>query len=169
VTAAGGCNAIGCHDGADLIIDVHLGNCTNCHTNPAGGDYSMKAGSSAENHGHLDPGFGNPNTCNTCHGDYFYNHLDPVTKHFNAQTVQLHAECGQCHPDPATTLVDNVDTKVHNGCISCHNADGSLRSVAVNHRVPEDGANNDCKTCHGEYFSLHTHGNTHTVSIDHKN
>ena len=120
--------------GLDMIIDVHKANCTDCHQDPATGDYSLKIGSSAE--GKYVKGI-TPvvtNNCTTCHGAYFFNHINPTLKHNVANSVTMHAECQQCHPDPQVLLVDPVNNQIHDACLSCHNGDGTLRNIAAGHQ-----------------------------------
>ncbi|MEW6429448.1 MAG: Ig-like domain-containing protein [Thermodesulfobacteriota bacterium] len=152
------CNA--CHDpgsvGTSAFYTATLhGGCVGCHTDPGNDDYSLKAGSAAEGHGRADGGFGNPNTCATCHAaiaaDWYSHDVDHQTKGF----VSLSADCENCH---AVTLsypafTDAANDKKHDGCAVCHNGDGSLKNAAA-------VGGGECTTCHGAYFASHT-------SIDH--
>ena len=100
--AAAGC--VACHNGLDMIIDVHKANCTDCHQDPATGDYSLKIGSPAE--GKYVKGYTGCKQLYNLSWRLFFNHTNPTLKHNVANSVTMHAECQQCHPNPQVLLVD---------------------------------------------------------------
>ena len=146
-----------CHvDPATTFTDpgnakIHNG-CTTCHD---AGTNALKG--SAVNHGALDAGFGNPNTCTSCHTgrDWTDHNID----HATAGYLSLHSECTSCH---ATTMTAGAgfigaadgDQK-HDACTSCHAVDGAI-TVAVN----------DCSECHsGVTGDWATHAEDHTAKV----
>ncbi|MEW6428104.1 MAG: cytochrome c3 family protein [Thermodesulfobacteriota bacterium] len=162
ITGLASCNV--CHDPGSVGTSsfytdtLHAGGCATCHTDPANSDYSLKAGSSAAGHGRLEAGFGNPNTCGTCHSgiaaDWYAHDVDHGAKGF----VSLSADCQGCHGVSLSYpgFVDGADNKKHDSCAVCHNADGSLVNVAA-----AGGA--ECTTCHGAYFASHSNINHSTT------
>ncbi|MEW6429713.1 MAG: hypothetical protein AB1568_16960, partial [Thermodesulfobacteriota bacterium] len=100
ITGLASCNV--CHDPGSVgtssfYTDTLHGGCGVCHVDPNAGNYALIAGSSAEGRGRLDAGFGNPNTCGTCHSgiaaDWYAHDVDHGAKGF----VSLSADCQGCH------------------------------------------------------------------------
>ncbi len=167
----------GCHDqsgsgtSAHFIGTVHNNNCGLCHTDPGGGDYSLKAGSSAEGHG---AGGSYPkalvNTCVTCHSAY---DADFDGAHQNESHVELTgtAECTGCHAESIVTALGSSD--VHGDtCTNCHtdiNLDGRLRAgangSAAGHTV---GGSSSCESCHEDGVNFTYSSKFANTSTGHK-
>jgi hypothetical protein len=127
-----GTTCIECHDqnnNADhtqMITVIHDNTCTNCHTDPSGGDYSLKIGSSAE--GHEGATAGSPNVCTTCHTAPDPDYENDFTTHL----VQDHQSTG---------LSDVLDGTLSNCATSCHDISSAANIVTNTH-------NNNCYNCH---------------------
>ncbi|HKI51318.1 MAG TPA: MopE-related protein, partial [Geothermobacteraceae bacterium] len=137
-----------CHSDPPPLTDpvdpkVHS-SCSNCHD----ADYnriSLAAGKS----------FAVGGDCTTCHTNAWET-IHTTNPPDHSSLVQVGTTgCGNCHSDPPP-LTDATDPKVHNACTTCHNADGSLRSLAVGKDFLTGG---DCTTCHTATWEV-----THTTS-----
>ncbi len=179
-----------CHDAAgtaDIVADIHNNTCANCHNLP---DYaSLRTGVNGDATLHGPVGQGNQSACTVCHDPAIYPTSAFHHATSNAQTgnctfchagsaaadhstmVADYANCTTCHAANVGSAggapVDPADDRVHDACTTCHNTDGSLKTVADLTRgivvaMPAGGAasndgGGDCSACHGEYFPNHTH------------
>ncbi|MEW6429712.1 MAG: Ig-like domain-containing protein [Thermodesulfobacteriota bacterium] len=147
-----------CHAGASVetVAQTHLGLCIHCHTDPATGVYTLKAGSLAEGHGHTEPGFGAPNTCITCHSSDFPAIHTPLTPAHNVGAV---SGCADCHgPLGGWADIEALHDVATNGagpCATCHASPRGEVAAAIN-----DGNADNCGECHLP------HAPTHNVSAD---
>jgi hypothetical protein len=158
----------GCHDQsvgnqAQLLNEIHgngvTADCTLCH--PGGGDYTLKAGSSAEGHEN------GPNTCVTCHSAYqnaFGSAHTPDHKtEALADAVTSTPSCtANCHSGDMITAVHTPD------CLDCHTnttTDGRLRvgansqGTALGHAMDSTSS---CADCHED-------GSNYTYASDFDN
>ncbi len=148
VTMATACS--GCHvDPANQFTNpndpkVHNG-CSTCHN---ASDNSLKG--SAAGHGLNDAGFGNPNTCETCHGSFEAKHAGVD----HSAAASLATDCSGCHTGTAGTTtgmpVSATDNMVHDACATCHGTTGALVGSAAGNTSP-----NSCNDCHGDFASKH--------------
>jgi hypothetical protein len=160
-----------CHNGADLIVNVHNNNCVNCHTNTAG-DGSLHDGTtsgsvdSTNSHGNAKTGhvLGGSRTCAQCHTGYFDGHT-------KTHTMAEPTLCTSCHlagtapfvagDDDATYDIATDDVHDVNGCGTCHDTatDGSLK---VGSSAEGAIGGESCQDCHSGYFDGHGHDHSAT-------
>jgi hypothetical protein len=131
-----------CHSDPPPLVDpvdpkVHDA-CATCH-DAEGGLINQAAGKS----------FDIPGNCTTCHTDPFVAvHPDTVD---HSQAIQISVDCDGCHGGPPP-VVDPADPKVHDACLTCHDGNGGLISLATGNTAP-----NECITCHGnDIATLHS-------------
>jgi len=137
-----------CHDpgtAADAPVGViHHNNCTLCHTTVPNLQPGVPAGGG---------------DCATCHTNTWEATHSVATPVHNSLVQVATTSCADCHDN---TLVSGAVT-THNGCSSCHNTDGSLRSLAVGKTFTSGG---DCTTCHtGSWDTLHAAAPDHTSLV----
>jgi len=136
-----------CHSVPPLLINpadpmMHSA-CTNCH------DAEYNTISLAEG-----KSFSIGGDCTTCHGADFST-VHPSAPDHTAIVKVASTRCAGCHNDPPP-LVDEFNDRVHNACSSCHDENGGLIDLAAGKSFSQGG---DCTTCHGDYFTSHTHHN----------
>ncbi|MDP2105509.1 MAG: cytochrome c3 family protein, partial [Desulfobulbaceae bacterium] len=147
------CVTSACHETAAIepISTTHNGTCTHCHTDPGNGDYTLAAASLAYGHGHLDPGFGNPNTCTTCHGPEFVTIHTPISPTHNVGT---NTSCSDCHGNVSTwSAIQSLHDVATNGPGACNTCHASVRpqvTAAIN-----DGSVDTCAECHAAHNPAH--------------
>ncbi len=148
VTVATSCST--CHDPGTAsnatVSGTHLSNCALCHTTVP----NLKPG--------LPAGGGD---CAACHTSTWEVTHTLNTPNHNSLVQVATTICSSCHSDPPP-LTDAVDPRVHNGCSSCHNTDGSLRSLAVGQNFISGG---NCATCHASTLNPAHTEHTHTVGL----
>ena len=151
------------------LVQVGTTSCGNCHTNPPPliNPDDPKAHSTCSNcHDanyntiSLAAGktFAAGGNCTTCHGADFNGAHPDTVDHTALVNVGL-TSCGDCHSGQPP-LVDPVDPKVHNACISCHDSDGNLVSLAIGQNFDPPGG--DCSSCHTQSFET-----VHPADVDH--
>jgi hypothetical protein len=186
---AWGGNCANCHSGASIVANVHKDLCATCHVNPSAGDYTRKAGTKGTAVGATTTA-----TCIDCHnittyvpknyhharaeaaaGNCTFCHVNGgVASHIG--TVAGYVNCNNCHSatmdnNGSGAPVDTLNNKIHDACVTCHNTDGSLKTLAQLTRnivilmpagtsLPGDGGGS-CVICHGEYMYSHS-------NIDHR-
>ena len=177
----GGCNA--CHSGANVVNDLHKGNCTLCHVNPGGGG-TRRAGSDGNALLAIN---GQPATCLTCHPTESFPsnwiHHDTTTAANNNCTtchpavdhslaVIPVAACSPCHPLTAGTTtgmpVDMTNSRIHDACRSCHTFNATTLAGQLVAPSGSSGvtamAPGLCTTCHTvAAATLHHDGNRHAL------
>ncbi len=137
-----------CHD--DTLVSAAANThkrCTTCHNADTGALISFAAGKSA------------PGNCTTCHADpWEATHTTNAPDHSSLVQVAT-TGCASCHDNTLTSAAANT----HNGCVSCHNADGSLRSLAIGRDFTTGG---DCSSCHtNSWATIHTLAPDHTALV----
>ncbi len=93
VTKYPSCVVSGCHDGEEVVLDIHEGKCDNCHTQVPG----------------LKPGLSSGN-CINCH-------TDPDVHHDTPQSQGGY--CTWCHADPRPAIDPTAPTG-QLACVQCH-------------------------------------------------
>ncbi|MDD5757839.1 MAG: Calx-beta domain-containing protein [Desulfobulbaceae bacterium] len=183
---AGNCRL--CHDPnstmQSIAAEIHGRSCGLCHVAPAGGGprkigdavngidgsaleatnasscvdchltkLSLKGGDIHHQSAHNYAADGN---CTECHQDA------PGKLAANHSTlVETDNACNSCHTATAGTTtgipLSNEDHKVHDACTACHETNGQLKAAyGKASAIPSGGGT--CSTCHGSYFSQHSHG-----------
>ncbi len=181
-----GTSCVGCHDQdnnddhTQYITVIHKNNCALCHTNPGTGNYTLKAGSSAENH--RVPEDGAENLCTTCHSlyntDFDGGHQsEDHQSQANNDVVTGSSNCATtCHTIDVVNLDATPD--VHNDdCALCHTntgSDGRLTSGAkgdaTGHTID---STSECVDCHAafatDFQGEHGGGFNHTGVVTYPN
>ena len=130
------CHVPGVDPNATVTV-THKSICATCHTTvPA-----------------LQPGIpAGGGDCLTCHTNTWeITHTTNPPDHSSLVKV-AGTSCANCHDNTLVSAAANT----HNACSSCHNADGSLRSLAIGRDFITGG---DCTTCHTDSWEA-----THTVN-----
>ena len=149
-----------CHNGADMVVDVHNNNCVDCHTNTTN-DGTLHDGTTGTSFGGITSygttvghTFGGSSTCANCHGAYFDSHT-------HSHTMSTVALCLNCHAGATgAPYIGGADAHVTLGCATCHDTgtDGTLQGSATGAVGGEN-----CQGCHTGYFD--NHGHNHAASV----
>ncbi|MEW6428085.1 MAG: cytochrome c3 family protein [Thermodesulfobacteriota bacterium] len=186
-------NCADCHGAVtDSVIGIVHGNgCSFCHVDAANGNYTRKAGDATFGvDGDATLAIDRTATCLTCHPNAGNKTGGATIHHVSRNGYATAGNCAACHGtsghqgDHSTFVgqyvncqlchgsaagsatgvpVSTSDNKVHDVCTSCHNTDGSLRTVTA----PGGSAPivaGTCAGCHGEYFPNHTNA-SHTTRV----
>ena len=139
-------NCLSCHELGvsfdSVVSEIHLGNCTLCHTSPPALIGGLARGE-----------------CSVCHtGTWETMHPTTVTDH--SPIVQVGTtSCASCHDD----TLNSSAPETHNACVSCHdNTTGGLIGSAVGATIAAGG---DCTTCHAGGFDNEHASYAHTFAL----
>ncbi len=155
VTADPSCTTAQCHPEGSLLTGLHdVQKCTTCHTNTHQPVAPMKG--SAINHATTDPGFGNPNTCTTCHATVTTHDVDA-----SHDMLSMAPNCAiACHSHPGSTF-NEIYTTHRSDCQTCHGS-GYQKvkdAIAAGRSRSGNPIAVTCETCHPVVGTIQ-HGDT---------
>ncbi len=193
-------NCNDCHipTGKGVVKDIHDRSCTLCHDSAqvAVGDYTKRIiGNSANGIDGSAVGATSLAKCTDCHntsspgvvhhdsrtgyaaaGNCTHCHATNGHQGNHTELVGDYVNCTLCHAANVGSSfgapVDPDDNKKHDECITCHNFNTTLKTLAQlgsslvvampNGGVGTNNGGGSCASCHGEYFSSHRNADHHT-------
>lgn len=165
---SGTCNK--CHSGADIVADVHKGNCADCHVDPTNNNFARRVGNPANGIDGSAVGANINSTCLDCHNPAAY---PTPTIHHESSThdYAVNGDCVQCHKADVGQAVGhsrangNLGMPKNLACNFCHLfSPYSSYSTDANGRVKIFSFIFDPNTNPGQGFTDITALTTHTIS-----
>lgn len=126
-----------CHSGANIVADVHKGNCANCHVFVPDGAINLRAGTDGSSLGK-----DKTPTCTGCHDGATY----PLGTIHHDTVAATNNDCAVCHTsvDHTLTVTDSSPTP---DCIGCHTGTaGNASGVPLD--ISDTLLHDTCRTCH---------------------
>ncbi|MDP2104642.1 MAG: hypothetical protein Q8J76_01505, partial [Desulfobulbaceae bacterium] len=138
------CTTAQCHAESSLLTGLHdVQKCRTCHTNTTAPVAPMLG--SAINHAATDPGFGNPNTCTTCHSTVTTHDID-----VSHDMLSMAPNCTiACHSHPGSTFSEIYSTH-RSDCQTCHGSGFQKVKDAITAGRSRNATPSavTCETCH---------------------